>query len=279
MHKPRYDTSKWLENFTRGLVAEMILRIWLEREISPLISNEYHLINLNIFNPPHSYHPDLKNPFFHLIGDTPDFAIAHIEQPVDYGKGLIGLYQYDKLIIVIDAKHERGFHPNSTRGICERNCEKFNECINKGAVRGWFPESQVGQFRKFYDVLSSMKPKLGFIAWFPLPMLDRITTDVVKEDLVKWCYVCTVLGCDFLGKNHALFNLLEKHLNWEVFDRNIRWIPLDEKGKPVFEDVISVSSERGKYKNICFDLNKTMPKNKFIEFLNENVPFIFKKQV
>jgi hypothetical protein len=276
MFKPRYSTSKWLENFTRGIVAESIFRIWLDRKIYPMLSENYHIINLNIFNPPHSYHPNLKNPFFQLIGDVPDFAIAHVEQNIEYGKGLVGLYQYDKLVITIDTKHERGFHPKSTSEICKRNCDKFNECTQREEVRGWFPESQIGQFEKFYDVLSSMKPNIGFIAWFPLPMLDRITMDIVKRGLIKWCYLCTILGSDFLGEKHNLFDVLEKHMDWKLFDKNIRWIQVDQKGRPVFEDVIRVSSERGEYKNICFNLNKALSNQMFIEFLSKHVPFIFR---
>ncbi|MEM2507456.1 MAG: hypothetical protein QXF61_10495 [Nitrososphaeria archaeon] len=248
--------------------------MWLDREILPRIPEHYHIINLNIFNPPHSYHPNLKNPFFQLIGDTPDFAIAHIEQNVEYGKGLIGLYQYDRLIVILDIKHERGAHPKSTKNICARNCERFNECFNANEVRGWFPESQVEQIKKFYNILSSSRPDFGFVAWFPLPTLDKITEEVVDHNLVKWCYVCVVLGSDFLGKNHALFKILNKHMNWEIFNQNIRLIPLDQNGKPLFEEIIHVPSERGKYKNICFKLNKTMSKNEFINFLDDKV---FKK--
>jgi len=277
MFKARYLTSKWLENITRGLVAEAIFRTWLDREILPKISQQYHIINLNIFNPPHSYHPNLKNPFFQLIGDTPDFALAHVEQNVEYGKGLIGLYQYDKLVLVIDTKHERGVHPKSTRGICQRNCKRFRDCFHAGEERGWFPETQVEQFKKFYSILSSSKPDLGFIAWFPLPILDKITIDLVSNNLIKWCYICVVLGSDFLGREHIFFKILDRHLNWKLFDHNIKWIPLDRDGRPLFEDTVLVSSERGKYKNICFNLNKAMSKNEFIDYLNQKIPFVFEK--
>jgi len=276
MIQPRYRTSTWLENITRGLVNETVFRIWLDREISPKISTNYHVINIGIFNPPHSYHPELKNPFLGLIGDTPDFAIAHLEElNGEYGKGLVGLYQYDRFEVIIDVKYERGFHPGSTTGICRRNCKRFNECVGKNEKRGWYPESQVEQLNKFYNLISANKPKFGFIAWFPLPVMDKITIDIVQGGLVKHCYACVVLGSNFLKGNLTFFKIFDKHVNWDLFAKNIRWVPLDENGKPSFEDHFLVQSERGQYRNICFNLDKSLTTNQMIDFVSEKAPDIF----
>lgn len=276
MFKPRYKTSKWLENITRGLVTETVFRLWLDREILPTIRTNYRVINIGIFNPPHSYHPRLKNPFFDLIGDTPDFAIAHMEElDGEYGKGLVGLHQYDRFEVIIDIKCERGFHPGSTTGICERNCKRFKECVGKNEKRGWFPQSQVGQFNKFYNLISANKPKFGFIAWFPLPVLDKITIDIVQGGLVEHCYACVVLGSNFLMENHTFFKIFDNYVDWNLFAKNIRWVLLDENGKPSFEDYFLVQSERGQYRNICFNVDKAMTTNQMIDFVSKKAPDIF----
>ena len=275
MFRPRYKTSRWLENLTRGLITEATFRVWLDREILPKLHTNCHIINLCIFNPPHSYHPRLKNPFFRLIGDTPDFAIAHIEElDGEYEKGLVGLYQYDQLDIVIDIKCERGFHPKSTKGICTRNCKRSKDCIANNEKRGWFPGSQVRQINKFYNLLSKSKPRFSFIAWFPLPILDKITKDIVESGFVKHSYVCAVLGSNFL-KDDTFFKILDAYLDWNLFDQNIRWIPLDENGKPLFDDYCNVSSERGRYYNICFNLDKAMTTNQMIRSITKTAPDIF----
>ena len=269
MFKPRYETSKWLENITRGLVTEAVFRVWLDCNISSKLGKNHHIINLCIFNPPHSYHPFLKNPFFKVIGDAPDFAIAHVESlNGEYGKGLLGLYQYDRLDVIMDIKCERGFHPASTSGICERNCERFKECVTNNEQRGWFPESQVNQFNTFYTLLSKLKPKLGLIAWFPLPTMDKITEEVVRSNFVKHSYACAVLGSDFL-KGNGFFKIFEKHVKWDLLNKNIRWICLDDEGNPQFQDSLKVSSERGRYNNICFNLSKAMTTSELIELINK----------